>query len=60
MVDVTISLVGANGDSITLSDTGDFVLASGVTGFGIPATSVRIDESAGDGGLQRQGCEGSG
>lgn len=53
MVDVTISLVGANGDSITLSDTGDFVLASGVTGFGIPATSVRIDESAGDGGTWR-------
>lgn len=53
MVDVTISLVGANGDSIALSDTGDFVLASGVTGFGIPATSVRIDESAGDGGTWR-------
>lgn len=53
MVDVTISLVGANGDTITLADSGDFVLASGVTGFGIPATSVRIDDSAGDGGTWR-------
>lgn len=53
MVDVTISLVGSNGDSITLADDGDFVLATGVTGFGIPTTAVRIDESAGDGGTWR-------
>lgn len=53
MVNVTISLVGSNGDTIALTDTGDFVLASGVTGFGIPSTSVRIDDSAGDGGTWR-------
>ena len=53
MVDVTISLIGANGDSIELADDSDFVLASGVTGFGIPSTAVRIDESAGDGGTWR-------
>lgn len=53
MVDVTISLVGSNGDSITLADNGDFVLATGVTGFGIPLTQVRIDPSAGDGGTWR-------
>lgn len=53
MVDVTISLIGANGDTIQLADNGDFVLATGVTGFGIPATNVRIDESAGPGGTWR-------
>lgn len=53
MVDVTISLIGSNGDEIELADDGDFVLASGVTGFGIPATSVRIDESANAGGVWR-------
>lgn len=53
MVDVTISLVGSNGDTIELADNGDFVLLTGVTGFGIPATSVRIDESAAAGGVWR-------
>lgn len=53
MVDVTISLVGSNGDTIEFADNGDFVLATGVHGFGIPATSVRIDDSAGDGGRWR-------
>lgn len=53
MVDIQISLVGANGDTIALADDGDFVLASGVSGFGIPSTEVRIDDSAGDGGTWR-------
>jgi len=53
MVDVTISLVGANGDTIELADNGDFVLTTGVTGFGIPTTNVRIDASAGPGGVWR-------
>lgn len=53
MVDVTISLVGANGDTIQLGDESDFVLLTGLTGFGIPATSVRIDGSAGAGGVWR-------
>lgn len=53
MVDVTISLVGSNGDTIQLADEGDYVLTTGVQGFGIPATSVRIDDSAGDGGTWR-------
>ena len=43
MVDVTISLIGSNGDEIELADSGDFVLASGVTGFGIPATNKDVD-----------------
>lgn len=53
MVNVTISLVGSNGDTIELADDGDFVLTTGVTGFGIPTTAVRIDDSAGDGGTWR-------
>jgi len=53
MVDVTISLVGSNGDTIELLDNGDYILTTGVMGFGIPATSVRIDKSAGDGGTWR-------
>jgi hypothetical protein len=31
MVDVTISLIGSNGDEIELADNGDFVLASALT-----------------------------
>jgi hypothetical protein len=53
MVNVTISLVGSNGDTIDLLDDGDFVLLTGVGGFGIPTTMVRIDDSAGDGGTWR-------
>lgn len=53
MVNVTISLIGSNGDTIELADDGDYVLLSGVSGFGIPSTSVRIDGSAGDGGTWR-------
>lgn len=53
MVDVSISLVGSNGDEIQLTDNLEFVLSTGVTGFGIPATSVRIDETAGNGGVWR-------
>lgn len=53
MVDVQISLVGSNGDTIALTDNLEFVLSTGVTGFGIPATSVRIDETAGNGGVWR-------
>ncbi len=53
MVDVTLSLIGANGDEIVFSDEGDFVLTSGLAGLGIPATQVRIDDSASDGGVWR-------
>jgi len=52
MVDVTYSLEGSNGDSITF-DYETFVLNTGITGFGIPPTSVRIEASAGDGGVFR-------
>ena len=52
MVDVTYSLEGANGDVIVFDET-TYVLRSGMAGFGIPATSVRIEDSAGDGGVWR-------
>ncbi len=45
-------LTGANGDEITF-DYSTFVLNPALTGFGIPPTSVRIDESARDGGTHR-------
>jgi hypothetical protein len=45
-------LTGANGDEITF-DNSTYVLNPALTGFGIPPTSVRIDESARDGGTYR-------
>lgn len=54
MVDISISLIGANGDTIQLTDyDSDFILTTGVSGFGIPPTQVRISESASDGGVWR-------
>ena len=52
MADVTITLTGANGDTITLG-YGDFILESEVSGFGRPPVKVRIDENASDGGTFR-------
>jgi len=53
MVNVTLSLVGANGDEVFFTDDGDFVLTAGLSGMGIPSTTVRIDDSAADGGVWR-------
>lgn len=53
MVAVTLSLVGSNSDEIVFTEAGDFVLTVGLSGMGIPSTSVRIDESASDGGVWR-------
>lgn len=52
MVTVVYSLEGANGDSVVF-DQADLVLNTGIGGFGIPPTSVRIEASAGDGGVWR-------
>jgi len=52
MVTVNYSLLGANGDTIAF-DNASFVLNPGMAGFGISPTSVRIDPSAGDGGVWR-------
>ena len=52
MVNVNYSLVGANGDTITF-DYQNYVLNPEFTGFGIPPAEVRIEASAGDGGVFR-------
>ena len=53
MVDLQLFLIGGNGDTIPFDDSEGFVLASGLRGTGIAPTSVRIDNSAGDGGTWR-------
>jgi hypothetical protein len=52
MVNINYSLVGSNGDTITFDET-NFVLNSGMAGFGIAPTEVRISQSANDGGIWR-------
>jgi len=49
---VTYTLIGSNGDSIVF-DNETFILEVGMTGFGIAPTAVRIEDSAGDGGVWR-------
>jgi hypothetical protein len=58
MVDITLSLIGANTDEISLAEDSDFVAKRGILGLGIPPTSVRIDESASDGGVWRNSKRG--
>jgi hypothetical protein len=53
MANVTLSLVGADGDEIVFTDDGEFVMTAGLTGLGIPQSIVRIDDSASDGGTWR-------
>lgn len=53
MVDINITLVGANGDDITLGTDAseqDYILGKSVSGFGLTSLSVNIAEGAGDGG----------
>lgn len=57
MVNMTYSLTGANGDTITF-DNDNYVLNTDLTGFGIPPAQVRIDPSAGDGGVFRHSKRG--
>ena len=52
MVSVNYSLIGANGDSITF-DYSTYVLNQDFMGFNIPPAEVRIENSAGDGGVFR-------
>jgi len=49
---VTYSLVGSNNDTI-IFDNETFILEVGMTGFGVAPTAVRIEDSAGDGGVWR-------
>jgi hypothetical protein len=57
MVDVSFSLTGSNGDTIAF-DNENFVLNPEINGLLIPATNVRIEESAGDGGVWRHSKRG--
>lgn len=53
MVDVNFSLTGANGDTIAF-DYSNYILNPGFLGISaIPSTTVRIAESAADGGIWR-------
>lgn len=51
------SLIGASGDSIEF-DYSSYVLNPGFMGFNIPAAEVRIENSAGDGGVFRHAKRG--
>lgn len=57
MVNVIYSLVGSNGDTIEF-DYSNYVLNPDFTGFGIPPADVRIEPSAGDGGVFRHSKRG--
>ena len=57
MVSVNYALVGANGDTIVF-DYQNYVLNPDFTGFNIPAALVRIENSAGDGGVFRHAKRG--
>lgn len=57
MVNVNYALIGANGDEIVF-DYSNYVLNTDFTGFNIPPAQVRIEESAGDGGVFRHAKRG--
>lgn len=52
MVNVNYSLTGANGDTVAF-DYSEYILNPDFAGFGIPPAEVRIESSAGDGGVFR-------
>lgn len=52
MVNVNFALIGANGDEIVF-DYENFVLNPNFVGFNVPPAEVRIENSAGDGGVFR-------
>ena len=57
MVSVNYALVGANGDTIEFDYT-NYVLNPDFLGFGVPPAEVRIENSAGDGGVFRHAKRG--
>lgn len=57
MVNVNYALVGANGDTIEF-DYINYILNPDFMGFGIPPSEVRIENSAGDGGVFRHAKRG--
>jgi phage-related protein len=52
MVDITLTLASATGEVIVIDDE-NYVIETGLRGFGVPNTVLRIDASAGDGGIFR-------
>jgi phage-related protein len=52
MVNITISFTGANNDTIVF-DNRTYTLETGTSGFGVPQPLLRIDKSAGNGGVFR-------
>ena len=57
MVDVNYALIGFNGDSIEF-DYSEYILNPDFLGFGVPPAEVRIENSAGDGGVFRHAKRG--
>lgn len=57
MVDVNYALIGANGDTIEF-DYANYILNPDFMGFNVPPAQVRIEESAGDGGVFRHAKRG--
>ena len=57
MVDVNYSLIGANSDTIDF-DYSNYILNPDFLGFNIPPALVRIESSAGDGGVFRHAKRG--
>lgn len=57
MVNVNYALIGSNGDTIQF-DNSNYVLNPDFVGFGIPPAEVRIEPSAGDGGVFRHSKRG--
>lgn len=53
MVELNLFLIGGNADNIPLDGSQGITLTSGLRGTGIAPTSVRIQNSAGDGGTWR-------
>jgi hypothetical protein len=50
---VVLALAGGNDDIISFTPESEFILEEGLRGLGIPATQVRIEQSASDGGSWR-------
>lgn len=57
MVSLNYALIGANGDRIEF-DNENYVLNNNFMGFNIPPAQVRIEPSAGDGGVYRHSKKG--
>lgn len=59
MVDISLNLVGYNGDTIPLDGSEGIILEAGFRGAGLVPTEVRVFESAGDGGVWRSSRRGT-